>query len=348
MWILQRYISREFINYFLACLLSLIFIAIIFSVLAELGNIDKENGWEIFKYNVLSGIPLLIEVITPISVLLATVLTFISLSRSSETIAMMAAGVSLFQMVLPVLMVGMIITTLTYLNQSYMARWLGADKRVGLVQTIQKEQIWRYYKGDLFFFSSPSKASRKVDRAKIFQFNPRHQIKHIDSLTGLQLKKDSWQVKEVRGIEFQKEQVFQDKQDGRQYADVEFPVVFKKELSNPKYHAIGDLIEDIQIKKQGAVNVELDVFALYQKIAGLFAIFVMILMALPFSLYSGRSANVRTGIVLSIILGFTFWLMDQIFVSLQSTGILPIAVSAFGAHISFTTLALFLIVLKRV
>ena len=109
MWIIRRYILREFVIYFLSCLLSLIFIAVVFAALSELKTLDMENGQRLFVEAILSGIPLLIEIISPISVLLATILTFISLSKSSEVIAMMAAGVSLAKMVFPIFAAGCVI-----------------------------------------------------------------------------------------------------------------------------------------------------------------------------------------------------------------------------------------------
>ena len=135
MWIIRRYILKEFIFYFLSCLLSLIFIAVVFAALAELKTLDGENGQKLFMEAILSGIPLLIEIITPISVLLATILTFISLSKSSEVIAMMAAGVSLAKMVFPVFAAGCVIGLFGYLNQSYLAPLWGADERTSMVDS---------------------------------------------------------------------------------------------------------------------------------------------------------------------------------------------------------------------
>ena len=132
------------------------------------------------------------------------------------------------------------------------------------------------------------------------------------------------------------------------FQDDEFPFVFKKELVHPKYSDFSDIITEINLKRQGSVNYEADLFAFYQKTAAIISIFVMILLALPFSLSSSRKSNARMGIVLSIILGFSFWLVDQIFASFNSAGLVPAELAAFGANILFTLLALSLIYLRRV
>ncbi len=347
MILIRRYIAKEFVSYFLVCSFSLLFIAIAFSTLAELPVLEKENGVVHFIKEVLSGIPLLIEVIVPITVLLATVLTLISLSKTSEIIAMMAAGVSLFHLVLPILICGGVISGFLYLNQSYLAPYWNADQRAGLVSASRSSNIWRFHNDTVFYFASPDKNKKTVTFSRFFEFGSNHRIKGTGFLSNLIQKGETWQVEEQRRIDLHKQGIYQTVEKELSTPIQKLPVVFTKDLINPKYSSFKDLITEIRLKMKGAVNYQLDIFALYQKIAGMLAIFVMILLALPFSIYSGRSANVRTGIVVSIVLGFVFWLVDQILLSFNTTGMLPMGVSAFGANVIFFLLAITLIRLKK-
>lgn len=348
MWIIRRYITREFILYFLTCLLSLVFIAVVFAALAELKSLEKENGHELFLDAILSGIPLLIEIITPISVLLATVLTFISLSRSSEVIAMMAAGVSLVKMVAPILVAGAVIGFLGYLNQSYLAPLWGADERTSMVDSTPKNNSWQFFKGKLYYFSGLQSEKQLVSGSKIIEFNDKHRINRITSLKHLSATDGNWHADERVDIKIDKNKAEQRIKSKTVYAEETFPVVFKKELKHPKYSDFQALITEIKLKRQGAVNYEMDLFALYQKIGSMLSIFVMILLALPFSLYAGKKSNVRLGIVVSVVMGFCFWLIDQILVAFNSAGLLPGVFAAFGANILFTFLAMVLIYSRRV
>ncbi len=347
MLIIKRYIAREFLGYFLICSVSLIAIAIVFSALAELPSLEKENGLTLFVNAILSGIPLLIEVITPIAVLLATVLAFISLSRSSETIAMMAAGVSLFHLIIPVIYCGVGIAFLLYLNQSYLAPHWGADERAGLVNSAPRTDVWRFHRESIYYFSMPDKNRRTVEFARSFLFDNQHQLRRIDHYTTMTEAGDEWNVKGRNRIETDEEGIYLTSSQSLSFPTEQFPVVFTKELGNPRYSSFSILIKEILLKKNSAVDYNTELFALFQKFAGILAVFVMVLLALPFSIYSGRDANVRTGIVVSVVLGFVFWLVDQILVSLSNTGRVPIAISAFGANVIFLLLAFFLIRLKR-
>ena len=348
MWIIRRYILREFVIYFLSCLLSLIFIAVVFAALSELKTLDMENGQRLFVEAILSGIPLLIEIISPISVLLATILTFISLSKSSEVIAMMAAGVSLAKMVFPIFAAGCVIGLLGYLNQSYLAPLWGADERTSMVDSTPVNNSWQFYQGRLFYFSGLTPKKKRVQSSRIFEFNDQHQMSKVKAYRQLELKHEFWRIGNGREVEINKNRPVNRQSPKNTFQKNEFPFVFKKELNHPKYSGFADLIMEIKLKRQGAVNYEADLFALYQKIAAIMSIFVMILLALPFSLGSGRKSNVRMGIVFSIILGFCFWLIDQIFVSFNSAGLMSAELAAFGANFLFAVLALSLIYFQRV
>ena len=156
MGILRKYIIKEFLYYFLICFLSFILIAVLFSILTELDILGKENGLRLFIEAILAGIPLIVEITLPISVLLATNLTFISLNKSLEITAMMAAGVSYFQMLLPLIITGALISSLSYFNQSYLTVWWKADKHLKIKGAASQENFWQFYKGRLFFFSQVS------------------------------------------------------------------------------------------------------------------------------------------------------------------------------------------------
>lgn len=343
MSILRRYIAKEFVIFFLICTLSLVFIAVSFSALAELSLLEKENGRQLFIKAILSGIPLLIEVIAPISVLLATVLTFISLSKTSEIIAMMAAGTSLFSLVLPVLLCGVLISTFLYWNQSYLASYLGADKRVGFVNKTTSESLWQVQGDVLYHFASPNKDQQSAVSGKSYYFNAEQKVERIKLYSGITRQVNGWHLDKIREINLPDRAVYQKYLENKILPHKTLPLVFTENLSSPKYSSITLLFQEILTKRKATLDFSRELFALYQKLAGVVAIFVMILLALPFSIYSGRSANVRTGIVVSVVLGFVFWLVDQILISLNNTGSIPAEVSAFGANLIFLSLGLLLI-----
>ena len=347
MKLLGNYILKEYVKFFFVCLLSLVVVAIVFAAIPELDKLDSENGLTHFVESILSGIPLLIEVITPISVLLSTLLTFLSLQRSSEIVAMSAAGFSRIKMVSPIMLFGIIIGILVYFNQSYLAPMWGADERTSIVKPNSTISTWRFFKGQLYYFSGVSLKTNEVASSTVFQFGPDHAINQIDSYFDLILNQNQWkssqnstQIKLGENSFLRTTKTFITTEEGQ------FPVVFKKEIPYPKYTNFTDLLYGIFDKRAGAVNYENDLFALYQKAAAIFAVFIMILLAIPFSLFSHKESNIRGSVVSAVVLGLIYFLVDQVFLSMNQAQAIPIEISAFGANIVFFILIMFLIRLK--
>ncbi|PCI22174.1 MAG: hypothetical protein COB67_13570 [SAR324 cluster bacterium] len=347
MRILGRYIAKEFITYFLSCLTSCAVLFITFAILGEIDTLEQEGGGQKLLRQLLASIPIMFETIIPITVMLATVLTFSSLCRKSEVVAMTAAGLSVFQLVRPVLLFALLIAGFAHFNQSYLAPLWGADQQFSFVQAEKEEHEWRFFQGQLFYFSKLDAQRQRIEAGKIFQFRGDHQLRGIQDLQRLELKEKQWYASKYQTTNLQNQQVRQEEKQWQVVAQDDFPVAFTPELKNPKYSTFAQVWSDIQIKKQGGVDYDDVLFAFYQKIAGLLSIFVMIFLALPFSIFSGRSANARLGIVISIVLSFIYWLVEQIMMSLHGAGILPPEIAAFGANTLFFLLATSLIYMKK-
>ena len=294
------YISREFIIYFLSCSISLIFIAITFVALSELEKLET-GGWQEFLSTISKGIPLLIEIITPISVLLATVISYIILSRSSEITAMRAAGISVAQLIKPVLISCGFIALFFYFNQSYLAPWWEADKLTNIMKSVPNENIWRFYKGQLYYFNGVSKSHQTAKLGSKFSFDEGFTLKRIDGYDRLKLNNSTWLYEGGKSMRFRNKSIKITDQSLFGLAGDYFPEIFEKELPNAKYSKLTDIVTQIGVKKQGAIDYQDEIFAIYQKTAGVLAVFVMVFLALPFSLFSSRSSNVRIGIVLSVV-----------------------------------------------
>jgi len=69
-------------------------------------------------------LPLLLELIIPITVLLATIATYSSLNKNAELLAMRSSGIGGWRLAFPVLAVSALIASFTYFSQNYMYTWM--------------------------------------------------------------------------------------------------------------------------------------------------------------------------------------------------------------------------------
>jgi lipopolysaccharide export system permease protein len=134
---LTLYLARIFVVRIVAMLAVLVFVLMALDLLGKTGDILAVEGngqQEIVKY-VSLRIPQLIASFLPYSVLLATLITLVTLNQNSEVISMKAAGMSAHQVLAPLLLTALLASAISFtFNERVVTRatatlkaWEGAD-----------------------------------------------------------------------------------------------------------------------------------------------------------------------------------------------------------------------------
>jgi lipopolysaccharide export system permease protein len=113
---LTLYLAKMFIVRILAVLVMLVLVLMALDLLGNTGKIlaPEGNGQaEIIKY-VSLRVPQLISRFLPYSVLLATLITLVTLNQNSEVVAMKAAGLSAHQVLSPLLLTAAVVSLISF------------------------------------------------------------------------------------------------------------------------------------------------------------------------------------------------------------------------------------------
>ncbi|HSM53206.1 MAG TPA: LPS export ABC transporter permease LptG [Erythrobacter sp.] len=113
---LTFYLARMFIVRIFAVLVMLVLVLMMLDLLATSGEILSVEGngqAELWTYALLR-IPQLIARFLPYSVLLATIITLVTLNQNSEVIAMKAAGLSAHQVLAPLLLTAAMVSVVSF------------------------------------------------------------------------------------------------------------------------------------------------------------------------------------------------------------------------------------------
>ncbi|TRD11784.1 LPS export ABC transporter permease LptG [Erythrobacter insulae] len=113
---LTLYLAKMFVVRILAVLVMLVLVLMALDLLSATGRILTPEGngqGEILKYVGLR-IPQLISRFLPYSVLLATLITLVTLNQNSEVVAMKAAGLSAHQVLAPLLLTAAVVAALSF------------------------------------------------------------------------------------------------------------------------------------------------------------------------------------------------------------------------------------------
>ena len=122
---LTLYLAKMFVLRIFAVLVMLVLVLMMLDLLSRTGDIltPEGNGQaEIWRYVTLR-VPQLISRFLPYSVLLATLITLVTLNQNSEVVAMKAAGLSAHQVLFPLLLTAAVISVFSFaFNERIVAR----------------------------------------------------------------------------------------------------------------------------------------------------------------------------------------------------------------------------------
>ena len=107
MKILDRYISRQFLNVLLFTLIAFVAIFVLVDLIENMDRfIDKHVPYPIVIQYYLDYLPAIFTLVLPVGMLLSSLLSIGQLSRYNEITAMKSTGISLYRVALPLLVIG--------------------------------------------------------------------------------------------------------------------------------------------------------------------------------------------------------------------------------------------------
>ncbi len=352
---MDRYILRTFLRVLLLAVLSG---TMVYLVADLTDNFDKilENEIPrhvIFDYYKFKSLAIVYE-ISPIIVLVSTLITFGLLSRTNEIIACKALGMSLYRLSVPVILAATLISAVGGLLESEVLA--ASNERVTELKAIIKGQAvprgggsghrWLYGKDNrLYNFAFFDTTEQELHRLQIFQFD-----KDVKSITGrlmadrAKYMEDGWWMLSsgwTRSFEGTESTDFSSFTEPRKYRLEETPDYFGGALSLPEemsYNQLRSYIDELRQSGQSVPDLEV---ALHNKIAYPVISLVMALVALPFAFRLGRQGALY-GIGLSLVLGVILLVVLGVFRALGENGVLPPLIAVWSPSLIFTVFSMYL------
>lgn len=107
MKLLDRYISRNFLQAYVYCIAGFISIWLIFDISDNISTfIDQHIGFVRGAQYYLTQVPQILVILLPVSLLLALLFSLGRMSRANEIVSMLTAGVSIPRVLLPLILMG--------------------------------------------------------------------------------------------------------------------------------------------------------------------------------------------------------------------------------------------------
>ncbi len=353
--LLDDYVMREYATNFSIVLFSFTTLFLIFTFFELIGPIFR-NRTPLFTVGeyLINLIPFILYNVTPLCALVAVLVTFGTLNRTSELTAMKSSGISLYRIITPVLFVTLLISAgLFVFDEFYLP---AANRRQeALLSIIKDKPAQTFSRPDrqwisgqanstgeptrIFYYQYFNAEKDSFDNLTVFEFDPATFNLHRrifatsanwDPRVNNWVLINGWQ-RTFSGDSISTYQPF----TVSTFPEIrELPTYFKKEYvpsQEMNYNELSAYIEDL--KQSGFDTKRLSV-QLDKKIAYPLITLVMAILAIPFALSMGKKGSL-TGIATAIGLAIAYYVVTLVFESLGNVNTLPAVLAAWTPDILF-------------
>jgi LPS export ABC transporter permease LptF/LPS export ABC transporter permease LptG len=353
--ILDDYVMREYGTNFAIILSSFSTLFLIFTFFELLGPIFRNRTpLVIVGEYLINLVPYILYNVTPLCALVAVLVTFGSLNRTSELTAMKSSGISLYRIITPVLFVTMLISAGLFIFDEF---YLPAANRrqEALLSVIKDKPAQTFSRPDrqwisgqtntpgeparIFYYQYFNAAKESFDNLTVFEFDPttfnlRRRI--FASSATWDPRVNNWVFVNGWWRTFSGETVA----DGKTFTVTTFPEIreqpsyFNKESIPSQEMSYQELSRYIDDLRQSGFDTKRLAVQLNKKIAYPLITFVMAIIAIPYALSMGKKGSL-TGIATAIGIAITYYVVALVFESLGNVNTLPAFLAAWSPDLLF-------------
>ena len=299
---------------------------------------------------ILLKIPFMVSEFMPIIVLVGSSVYLIELSRHHEMVAVRAAGLGINKLLTPLLMVATLAALLSFI----IGEWVTptTNKRLDSIERIhiqhkqtEKQGIQWLKDGHRFFRLTPL----GENTFSLTMLETDHQgswIKRIDS-SKAQYSNGNWQLSDVH-ISTPSEHQGMQMQQHDTFSITSAAGPETTALPKPRYMQTSQLYHYIRNLEHAGLSNSAYNYALHKKFSAPFSCLLMVILAAALCLHSGdRNSRASWGLVLTIALGLSYYILSNASYLLANAEHLPASYAAWLPSLVFGGLAMFLLLKKE-
>ena len=347
--ILDDMILRDFALYLALILSTFLILALVFTFFELLTDIVRNRIPVIMVTEYLLNLsPSMIYLMAPISVLLAVLITFGLMQKSSELTAMKATGISIYRATLPVIVLcgafagALFLFDQTYIPETNQQQEILRNQIKGKPpQTyLRPDRKWIFGESnEIYYYQVFDPDTNRFGGISVFEFDPTtyqltRRIYAAHAHWEESLKKwvfESGWSRTLNGPSIEDFRIF----DVSTFSELhEAPSYFKKEVkqsSEMNYEELRNYIEDLQHSGFDTVRLKVQ---LQKKFAFPVITLVMALLAIPFSA-SGHRGGALAGVAIAISIAIVYWVTAGLFEAMGNANQLPPFLAAWAPDFLF-------------
>ena len=348
MWLLNRYVCRYFLSYFgggLAACASMLLLVELFDRIDTF--VGRQVLWSDAARYLALKLPWMMYQMAPAACLLASVLTFSTLNKHHETIAMRAHGISPLRLTRPLLLLGCLACLgllmaqeylLPYTNQGYNLVWrtriqrVKTDPRLGV---FKKGQIWYSSAQHIWSAQLSVPLEQRLLGVTIYTLDAHGVIRQRYDAAEARSDGQGWTLLRGTRRTFDADGMFAGLPEAFTEQHVAFPESLEEISALRKLPEEMSLSETLayahELRRQGVADPTYLV-EFHGKLAYAALCILMAGFGMPLALRMNRNGGTTLALSLTLFCGFAYMILHNLILALGYNGRLPPAVAAWAAN----------------
>jgi lipopolysaccharide export system permease protein len=352
--LLTRYLVREFLRIFSLCLSGGVALYLVIDLFDRI-NIFIRYGAEIkwVALFLLYKVPLMVYQIAPATMLVAVLLTLGLMTRHNEMLALRTSGIPVIRIAAPFVGISFVVSLCAFLlnelvvspayQRSEDIRRFVIEGQVPFSLKV-RDRIW--YRGEEGFYQIASflPARKEMQGVTWFAVSRPFQLSRRIDAARATWEGDGWVFHDVVERTFREGELIEVARAEERRIDLaetpeDFEVI-RTETDEMPLTKLRHYIRKIESEGYDATPYLVD---LQVKISFPVLNIITAFLGIPFALRLPRVGGLAAAAGMSLVLGFTFWILFSVTVSVGQTGLLPPFVAAWAANVLYAALGIYLL-----
>ncbi len=352
--IINRYIIRTIhLGTFIA-LLALVGLALFFVFVGQLDDLGEGN-YDLLQIIIFVALSLPGKVVEfmPLAVLIGSMLSLGAMASNSEIIAMQASGVSLAKLISPVLQAAVILALLNFLladwvvpdSETY-ARNLKNFAQEKTTALLVREGLWIKDESRVLHIGKllPNGIARDIE---IFQLDSQGKLLSVLKGERATPLEQGWELRQVAESIISGDKVETNTYDRLIYDGNLSLQLLEVLMIEPRQMSSNDLHAYLNFLDENKMDASVERVIFWQKLFAPLTILVMCLLAFPFVLGTQRQGNTGQRLLIGILLGLAFVVVDRLVIQLGTQLEINALIVAILPNLTFLGIAIYMLAKKR-
>ena len=353
MKIIARYVLLEFLRVFALCMVGFLMIYVLVDLFDRLEGFLKFHATfgEVLRY-LFFKIPLIVTQLVPVATLASVLIALGTMAGYNELTALRASGVSTLQVALPLFAIALVMSgVILAWNETVVPYSTEKSRYVEIVEIrnrplkalLSEDGIWFHGRNGIYNIEHFDARTGTLVGLTVYDLTADFTLERLVQVATAQWKDDHWAISGAVERTFDaKEGVLTRPLTATEFALPERPQEFQIIEKDPEELNFRRLQHHIRELSRKGIDTTESRVDLHLKLALPLVPLVMVLVGVPLAGRNPRRRPLATSVGIGLVVGFSYWVLLALTISLGHGGAIPPVIAAWTANGVFALLGAFL------